>query len=342
MEKRKKTIFKKAGILLGCTLIIGVIINIANVKEQKNSNINYSNYLLEELDAEVNNVSNDNTMTFTFVTDLHENNEGNTDKNIQYFTEFTERNKKVEFGAIGGDLYSAYKTNHEQGEYFIKYISKLLKDNTNKKLFFTKGNHECNAKLDKKEYISNEEYYDLAIKDIENEIITNPEDPKGAYYYKDYDDYKVRVCVLNSFEGEGQQFIFNSKELDFIENKMLNFSEKENSSEWQVIFITHTLILEDIDQFNKIINSFQESGGKIIACITGHQHVDTYNLQNGYLEVVVQRGFNKQDEVDTDNEICFSVFTVDLKNRILYENRAGRGENRQWDLEKQEIVMDAA
>ena len=342
MKKQTKTIKRilLVIVLIACVILVTDKVEVFNKYKDLPD---YGIEILSEAKSEVNKITNKNTLSFSFITDIHINNEGNSKNNLNVFSKMT-NDDLIEFGVIGGDLYSAYDTNHDQGIGYIKQVYNLLAEKNNKKLYYTKGNHDCNAKLGQSEYISNEEYYEIVLNKLEDDVVTNPLDEFGDYYYKDFEKAKIRLCVLNSFEGEGQQFIFNDKELNFIENSMLNFEEKENPDQWQVIFISHTANVEDKDKFNEVVNKFQENGGTIIAFVAGHAHIDDYNYDDGYLSIIVQRGFNTPEEKNTEDEICFSVFTIDTDKKILYETRCGRGENRQWNYaqENTEILKEAA
>lgn len=342
MAKKQTKNVKKVVIVILLIVCAILVINKIDINQYENLP-DYGVEILKQTKSELNQISNQHTISFSFITDIHINNEGNTQNNLDVFSNMT-NDDAIQFGVVGGDLYSAYETNHEQGVGYIEQVYQLLKEKNNKKLYYTKGNHDCNAKMEESEYISNEEFYQMTIKDLEKDIITNPLDEYGCYYYRDLEDVKIRLCVLNSFEGEGQQFIFNQTELDFIENNMLNFEEKEDASQWQVLFVSHTANVEDIETFNQIVNNYQEEGGTVIAFIAGHAHIDDYNYDNGYLSIIVQRGFNTWEEKGTENEICFSIFTIDTEKKILYETRCGRGESRQWNYEQviTDVVEEAA
>lgn len=358
-KKKKKKNDKLKGIML-IIVLVGSFLAIHQTKEEPYQNLpSYSIKIIEEAKVELEQITKSSqTFSFSFITDLHINNEQNSENNMLAFSKMTNE-KEIKFGVVGGDLYTAYQTNHEQGIQYIQYIHDFLtKKIKDKNLFFTKGNHDCNAKLEKSEFISNEEYYNMITKSVEKDVIKNEQDKDGNYYYKDFEKEKIRICVLNSFEGEGQQYIFKEKELTFIANDMLNFTQKENPEQWQVIFFSHTASVEDREEFDKIVDAFQkgekiqvqgkqvdytkQGKGNVIAFIAGHSHVDTQQYHNGYWDIVVQRGFNLKEEKGTENEICFSIFTIDLEKKILYETRCGRGENRQWNYEEEKEILDKA
>ena len=196
IKRRTKTLTKIASIIILSVCAIFIINKIDYDKCEKSPY--YIVEILEETKSQLHKISNNNTISFSFITDIHINNEENSENNLNAFSEITNDNL-IEFGVVGGDLYSAYETNHKQGIDYIRYVYGRLDAKTNKKVYFTKGNHDCNAKLEKSEYISNQEYYEITTKDIESDIITNPSDEFGCYYYKDFEDEKIRLCVLNSF-----------------------------------------------------------------------------------------------------------------------------------------------
>jgi len=340
-KKRLICILVVIGVLLGSTIYLNKYFNSKEVK--------LPDYIKTEL-IEKENELNKQNFNFTFITDLHINNEGNSLNNINSFISVSNKSF-IEFAAVGGDLYSAYNTTKEEGKKYLEQVSNYF-SNINKEVFYTKGNHDCNAKLEKKEFFTNE-FSKICLNLIKNEVFFNNEDEIKEYYYKDYEDEKIRVCVLNAFEGEGQEFIFNEEQLEFIANEMLDFSNKKDSHEWNVLFLTHTTNTTDKEKFDEILNAYQNGTevninnrtikfngqGNLIAVISGHEHIDRYDYDSGYLHIVCQRGFNTNEELNTVNEICFSIFSIDTSKKEIYEIRFGRGENRSWNyMEIEEIA----
>ena len=337
---------KSNKIIIIFVAIIIIAVGFRSMNTEKNILPKYDLLEIKEMEKEVKYLQNENMLSFSFITDVHINNEKNSNNNLIAFSKITSKDF-IKFGVVGGDLYSAYTTSKQQGIEYLSYVYDFFQKNIKKSVYFRKGNHDCNAKLEKSQYITNEDYYNIINKNRCDEVVTNSDCEYSNYYYKDFEENKIRICILNSFEGEGQEFIFNNTELDFIANNMLNFENKQNPEEWQVLFISHTADVSDTDKFNKIINAYQngekvsinnkivdyskQGKGSVIAFISGHKHIDSYNYDNGYLNIVVQRGFNIPDECNTENELCFSIFTIDYKEHVIYENRCGRGENRQWN-----------
>lgn len=123
------------------------------IQSQINDIINNDSIGLPLLDAARNTVYNYNKnnkfVNFAFITDVHVNGtyasvQVDAKPNIDLFNTFCNE-KWLDFGAFGGDLYSAYGLTMEQA---IKTFDKATQmfGNCEIPLFMTKGNHECNAK----------------------------------------------------------------------------------------------------------------------------------------------------------------------------------------------------
>lgn len=69
----------------------------------------------------------------------------------------------------------------------------------------------------------------------------------AGYGYKDFDGYKLRVIVLNTAECEGKGrfsephhgYFIGNAQYNWLINKALDMSGKENASEWQILILSH-------------------------------------------------------------------------------------------------------
>lgn len=311
---------------------------------------------------EIKDIKDSNCVSIAFMTDLHINNQEERicTNNIKAFTNIS-NSKLVDLSISGGDLFYATWKNRDEGKVNLKY-SKLLFSNINIPMLYVRGNHDCNIKKDPNEAISNEDYYNIMLKQLDGEVIFNEKDPYGGYYYKDIEKQKIRVCVLNAFNGENYEYILGNNQLQFIANNMLDFGDKKDSEDWQVVFFIHTLedstahleSVKDKEDLYKILSAYKSASvvetnniykdfsnqkkGTVIAIITGHHHMDTSDYKNGFLIIttrsasVINDRNNTIQEIDnTKNELAFDVFTINTKKKTINITRVGRGENRKFD-----------
>jgi 3',5'-cyclic AMP phosphodiesterase CpdA len=97
------------------------------------------------------------------------------------------------------------------------------------------------------ELVPRQDFFGAIFKGHESEFRTDPREPLGGWYYKDFTKAKIRVIVLNVIdipyipEGNGLKYYgqwnygFRQEQLDWLANKALKFSKKG----WGVIVMTH-------------------------------------------------------------------------------------------------------
>ena len=91
----------------------------------------------------------------------------------------------------------------------------------------------------------------MASRHLENKVKFDALNQKGGYYYKDYEDAKIRTIVLNTsdcyiLDVNGNPSInpmdvyLGQKQFDWIIDKALNFTDKgTDKSNWGVVVISH-------------------------------------------------------------------------------------------------------
>lgn len=352
---------KKTTYLIGIVLIVLVVSMFYKFKNKDTHST--SSYLEEEIASSIEKVKknqNLNTVSIGFMTDLHmnEQEEELCLNNIKAFTDISNTGL-LDFSVNGGDLYYGTWKNREEGKVNLKYV-KLLFSNINIPMLYARGNHDCNIKKDPDEAISNQDYYNIMLKHLEGEVTFNDKEPYGGYYYKDLEEQKIRVCILNAFNGENYQYIFGDTQLEFIATNVLNFENKENAEDWQVIFFTHTIessithpeSVEDKEKFYEILTAYKDASvveinnkkidyskqgnGTVIAIISGHHHMDLSDNKNGIPIIMTtsasstySREYTYEEVVNTKNELAFDILTIDSKKRTINITRLGRGEDRE-------------
>lgn len=308
---------------------------------------------------------------FTYITDIHADRLKYSGlANVNAFN-MVQNLKITDFGVFGGDMITDDDNNDRENMINnISFYAKLLNNNISN-TFFTIGNHDTKLKIKNsdgsKEIIplDFDVYYNNALKNSRENLIFNDKDNKTSYYY-DIKDKKIRVCFLGGVDDDSSM-CFNGKELDFLANNMLNFHNKKDFNEWQVLIFTHafekTKYHDSVKNFEKvysILNAFQngeekdidenlhvnfkaQGKGTLIAVITGHHHADTTVIKNGILTISVRTAAINADKIEgseekrNKNDISFGIFSIDIKNKIIYETKVGRGNDRKWSYDISDI-----
>ncbi len=315
---------------------------------------------------------------FTYITDIHADRLKYSGlANVNAFN-MVQNLKITDFGVFGGDMITDDDNNDRENMINnISFYAKLLNNNISN-TFFTIGNHDTKLKIKNSDGsqeiipLDFDVYYNNALKNSKENLIFNDNDNKTSYYY-DIKDKKIRVCFLGGVDDDSSM-CFNDKELDFLANSMLNFHNKKDFSEWQVLIFTHafekTKYHDSVKNFEKvysILNAFQngeekdidenlhvnfkaQGKGTVIAVITGHHHADTTVIKNGILTISVRTAAINADKIEGSEEkrnkddISFGIFSIDTKNKIIYETKVGRGNDRKWSYDisdiKEIVVQD--
>lgn len=358
MRKPRRSKEKKTKYLWVILFIAIVLIGLYVVKERKQQPA--ETYLEEEIASSIEKVKknqNADTVSIAFMTDLHinEQEEELCLNNIKAFTDISNTGL-IDLSINGGDLYYGTWQNRQEGKVNLKYV-KLLFSNINIPMLYARGNHDCNIKSKPEEAISNEDFYSIILKQLEGEVTFNEKEPYGGYYYKDLEEQKIRVCVLNAFDGENYQYIFGDTQLEFVATDMLNLESKKNPEEWQVIFFTHTIeastahqdFVEDKEKFYEIVTAYKNASsvvinnqkvdyanqgiGTVIAIISGHHHLDLTENVNDILIIttrsasaIYDREYEYETVKNTKEELAFDILTIDprKKNDSYNESRKRR------------------
>ena len=203
----------------------------------------------------------------------------------------------------------------------------------------------------------------------------------GAYYYVDYENKKLRVIVIDDYDvGSAHDAEYNDKagirqaQFDWLANTALQVDEG-----WYVLVLVHQSPYPDMPENNRAVNSDQlvqlfnafETGvnttitakdavfedgtfdinlttnfqrpGKIIAVLSGHNHVDAAQVHNGvnyitsscgYIDVLLYHSQNGQApkygqrDQHTYSAISFDFGIINFKEQTLRLKRFGYGQDR--------------
>ena len=127
-----------------------------------------------------------------------------------------------------------------------------------------RGNHDTNAfktgpyddvPPDINDCINAQDWYTHVVSVIAKDITVDPSNSSSAYYYKDFEEQKIRIIVLDMVDvpeikedngkaryisGYPSGYGIQNTQLNWLANVALNFDLKEdNKVEWQVLLVSH-------------------------------------------------------------------------------------------------------
>lgn len=286
--------------------------------------------LLPELDEEAEEVNDaalnyDCDFRFLVFTDVHSLDE----QRYRKYRNIME--KGVIDMTLGLGDYNPYK--HLERSELKKEINKMLtiagKGENN---VYAVGNHEFMASFDwvntrydfadNQPKISNDyvftkrEMFEMTTRHLANRAVFNENDPYGCYYYLDYEPQKIRVIVLNSsdiYEPDGtlqhlyvEMMTMQQEQISWYANKALDFTEKDNPSEWSVMVCLHHYymsnaihnILAAAKNGVSIDRSWTSNRRRIYDEATKKYLTDTIQGEEGAITITINKDFSQQGAIN--------------------------------------------
>ncbi len=194
------------------------------------------------------------------------------------------------------------------------------------------GNHEFMASFDwintrydfadNQPKISNDyvftkrEMFEMTTRHLANRAVFNENDPYGCYYYLDYEPQKIRVIVLNSsdiYESDGtlqhlyvEMMTMQQEQISWYANKALDFTEKDNPSEWSVMVCLHHYymsnaihnILAAAKNGVSIDRSWTSNRRRIYDEATKKYLTDTIQGEEGAITITINKDFSQQGAIN--------------------------------------------
>lgn len=267
------------------------------------------NYVINEANRVISDIIvKQSTRTFTFaaMSDIHYGNSSYTDgiKHACQALKYIDSRIKLDAVAILGDYTDGYlSNNYDNAIEDFKGVNNLLSDLRFAPNLRQQGNHDA----------SYEHHYPLINRFIQaqsNDVMWG--DKFAGYYYKDFEDYKLRIISLNLNENStikedtrksNGQIACSAQQYQWFVNS-LDLSSKEDASEWQILILSHqpldwysnhTVYLPQIlDTYKKggtiswtidgvnITGDFKE---KNMANLIGNIHGHIHNFLDGVLHL---------------------------------------------------------
>ena len=188
----------------------------------------------------------------------------------------------VDVEILGGDYCNNYSattggTANEARE-DISGCRKVFNDN--RKRLWLRGNHDSNGYVG--ERLTEMEVYNRISRQQHTMAgyVENPADPYGCYGYMDFENAKIRLIAVNTSDNddmgatEPEQStdtapIINCHniggvQLQWIADVALDFTDKEDASEWGIIFVSHLQIYHTNTWYNS--HTYTDDNGKTWDC----------------------------------------------------------------------------
>lgn len=372
-----------ARIICACASTDGLSKEESNQKERLPSY--YDSYLYTIAHRIKNVVSNSSRESdgFFFITDTHvaDNalNSGNILCRLQELTQV----KKVFWG---GDAVCAFGTKADLDEQISIQDNYLKNCNDKGMLLKVRGNHDyliMNNKNDMSNgYLYSETFTNqhmLMDKKIKAVFDDNNQD---TYYYVDNKEANIRYIILSTTESLGEGTVISGnvrnglkwnegtqrmkRQWDWLFTKALN-------TNMNVVIISHIPISyicsrsgndnyelrQALRAFKKRLQygeyDFSNANANLVACIAGHSHVDSQEMNDGVLFVTTSCDAFPDDDGSTKNvaidvitdkrgkgtikEQLIDYYNIDIKNNIVSTLRIGGGKDRYFHINTIELEI---
>ena len=318
-------------------------LNLPNDSEAKS----IADSIMEDKRPDIFALNRDNIcLNFVFTTDTHAN-DHRADNDLDLFVRVANE-KFCDFACHGGDLITVTSSTTQTDYYkdIGPVLDKLGKINI--PLYCPEGNHDVNGKNDDAAVVTPAQWYAMTktMANVDNMQIDNT---YSGYFYKDFDDVKIRVIVLDNYHGHDPDSgiehsgIYGAEAKWFAESMLLN---KQDFIEWSILILIHDIT----DNLNtpvwRAITAYKngallnESGyevdyrvqgpGSIVGVIHGHEHSDTYTTLNDVNIIGVTCGYTADTNPVSINDFAIDIFTINPTSKKINATRLGRGSDREY------------
>ena len=238
----------------------------------------------EEVISRVLSAQGSRTFTFACINDMHYGNSSYTDgvQNAVKAMKYIDERIKLDAVMVLGDYVDSYPADAlEDSIADFKAINKALTDLRFAPNIRTQGNHdyyENNAPINRR-FI--QAYSDNAVWGSKS----------GGYFYRDFDDFKIRVITINTTETGNANIGVSTAQYNWFINS-LDLTSKSDVAEWQILVVSHHpldwYVTDSTYRFGYILDAYKNgtswSGGGVscdysgknqavlIGCIHGHIH----------------------------------------------------------------------
>ena len=253
-----------------------------------------------------------------FITDLHY-----TDNQIGRYTSaknamnVINETAPIDVEIMGGDYCNNYTATTggtaAEARFDISSCKKVFSDS--RRRLWLRGNHDSNGYPN--ERLPKAEIYNRIFRSQHTMVgfVENADDPYGCYGYMDFDNAKIRLIVVNTSDNDDfgtatpeqsthtapmiNSHNVGAKQLQWIADEALNFSDKENVNEWGIIFISHVPLYNSNSWYNS--HTYVDDNGKSWDC----NLINLVSLVTAYRNKIAFTAANNGETVNKD----FSAIT---------------------------------
>lgn len=316
-------------------------------------------------------------LEFAYIGDTHAY--GNTadvrvaQPNIDRFIAYCHENPQIQFALYGGDFINSYETNYEQAMWSLRQARNDF-STLGIPFYTTKGNHDCNGKQykadgtpDNSQIVTDKEYYRLfSPLSPDNPhyqpegIVTDPRNPTGNYYYRDFPGHRFRLIVLNGYGLDSlETYGVHRYQLKWLAETALDFSDKEEPETWCFLALIHLFTTNQMtNACARLLQAYalgkdfrdhdmgvtykanfgRQPRARMVALLSGHYHEDIYDNSSGYNLIISHRGYAMAGDLGTYTEICFDHFRLNTRTLTLEKRRIGRGLSNIFSYDKPQML----
>ena len=288
--------------------------------------------------------------------------------NIEAFVTYCALHPELQFALYGGDFMNSYDTDHEQAMWCLE---RSREDFAGLKIPFytTKGNHDCNGKQwkdnrpDNSQIITDREYFELFSPVSESNplrhpegIVVDPENPKGNYYYRDFERQRFRLIMLNNYDRDTMEYYgYHGQQMKWLAEVALDFGQKKNPTDWCFLIVGHAFSINHASNpITRLLHAYVRGQdfsdtdfgvpytghynrvprAKMVSTFGGHFHEDFYWNWDGYNMISFSRGFATDGETSPEDRLCFDHIIINTRTFEIIDRRIGRGHDRRFSYDK--------
>jgi hypothetical protein len=295
-------------------------------------------YLEDSLKAMYQKVVDLQTLTsksIGFISDTHYIKDGtgfygmNGRRTLYNFAKFSQMGL-LDLSVHGGDM-----VNGETMDYKNELNEVLQVFNTVKGTkCILQGNHDYGGNVNHQSStpnIANEltplQWYNRMIRPFKNDFVYDPANPTGGYFYKDFDDVKLRVIFLNTADVPNTADAngvptydklmvhgIRNAQLNWLANVALNFTTKSSPTGWNVITFSHVPLANSSTDYNTACNNG----------VIAHRIIKTFKNGTSYSPVATTGdwGFNVSTNFSSGNggnHVCHVSGHVHKDANFVYD-----------------------
>ncbi len=253
-------------------------------------------YVIAEAESVINRIiaaQGNRTFTFAAISDLHYGNGNYTDgvKHACQAMKYIDKRIKLDAVAVLGDYTDGYPVeDFENAIGDFKTINSVLADLRFAPNLRTQGNHDY--------YADHTALVNRFIQSYSDNVVWG--DKLGGYFYRDFEDFKLRVICVNTTETGNSNIGCSTAQFEWFISS-LDLTAKEDVAEWQILVLSHHPLdwycIDSTYRFAYYLNGYKNGAsgkaggiaydftGKNSATLIGNIHGHIHNLLTDYINI---------------------------------------------------------